>query len=161
MDEDAPSNTNDIRDPESDNDIDNFSDSESELDDFEGETGDFWEPQPEQLQGHQVEQLPLTEELDNNLPATSADHSMAHNALQNPPYVELFNDIILNANAGASIRKDWDANSSYQDDLFNNTTPWAPFTSQIDWEVARWAKLCGPSSTAFSDLLKIEGVRLH
>ncbi|KAH7877289.1 uncharacterized protein C8R40DRAFT_1040909 [Lentinula edodes] len=35
---------------------------------------------------------------------------------------------------------------------------WAPFTSRIDWEIARWAKIRGPSSTAFSELLEIKGV---
>ncbi|KIK32509.1 hypothetical protein CY34DRAFT_18999 [Suillus luteus UH-Slu-Lm8-n1] len=35
---------------------------------------------------------------------------------------------------------------------------WAPFTSQIDYEVAQWVKLRGQGSTAFSDLLEIEGV---
>ncbi|KAJ7789675.1 hypothetical protein B0H14DRAFT_3502730 [Mycena olivaceomarginata] len=29
----------------------------------------------------------------------------------------------------------------------------------MDWEVARWAKLRGSGSTAFTDLLHIEGVR--
>ncbi|KAK7025769.1 hypothetical protein R3P38DRAFT_3531625 [Favolaschia claudopus] len=37
--------------------------------------------------------------------------------------------------------------------------PYAPFTSKMDWEVAKWAKLRGAGSTAFSDLLEIEGVR--
>jgi hypothetical protein len=37
---------------------------------------------------------------------------------------------------------------------------WAPFTSHIDYEVARWAKLRGQGSTASSDLLNIEGVSL-
>jgi hypothetical protein len=37
--------------------------------------------------------------------------------------------------------------------------PWAPFKSRQDWKVARWAKLRGPGSTAFSDLLAIPGVR--
>jgi hypothetical protein len=46
----------------------------------------------------------------------------------------------------------------YQANLQDPRNPWAPWTSQIDWEVARWAKLRGPGSTAFSDLLKIEGV---
>jgi hypothetical protein len=32
---------------------------------------------------------------------------------------------------------------------------WAPFRSRKDWEVAPWAKLRGPGSTAFSDLLAI------
>ncbi|KAI0737930.1 hypothetical protein C8Q80DRAFT_1222642 [Daedaleopsis nitida] len=36
--------------------------------------------------------------------------------------------------------------------------PYAPFTSRVDWEVARWAKLRGSGSTAFSDLLGIEQV---
>ncbi|KIK34139.1 hypothetical protein CY34DRAFT_26919 [Suillus luteus UH-Slu-Lm8-n1] len=38
---------------------------------------------------------------------------------------------------------------------------WVPFTSHIDYEVARWAKLRGQGSTAFSDLLNIEGVCKH
>jgi hypothetical protein len=36
--------------------------------------------------------------------------------------------------------------------------PYAPFSSKMDWEVARWAKLRGSGSTAFTDLLKIPGV---
>jgi hypothetical protein len=35
---------------------------------------------------------------------------------------------------------------------------YAPFTLKMDWEVAKWAKLRGAGSTAFSDLLNIEGV---
>ncbi|KAI0037826.1 hypothetical protein FA95DRAFT_1506445, partial [Auriscalpium vulgare] len=35
---------------------------------------------------------------------------------------------------------------------------YAPFQSQLDWQVAQWAKLRGPGSTAFSELLAIEGV---
>jgi hypothetical protein len=38
--------------------------------------------------------------------------------------------------------------------------PWAPFNSQMDWEVAHWAKVRGLGSTAFTDLLAIEGVRM-
>ncbi|KIL54913.1 hypothetical protein M378DRAFT_91716, partial [Amanita muscaria Koide BX008] len=34
----------------------------------------------------------------------------------------------------------------------------APFKSQLDWEVAKWAKLRGPSSTALTELLAIEGL---
>ncbi|KAJ7137196.1 hypothetical protein C8R44DRAFT_828619 [Mycena epipterygia] len=37
--------------------------------------------------------------------------------------------------------------------------PYAPFNSKMDWEVARWAKLRGSGSTAFTDLLNVEGVR--
>ena len=37
-------------------------------------------------------------------------------------------------------------------------SPWAPFRSQLDWEVARWAKLRGLTSTAVAELLAIPGV---
>lgn len=36
--------------------------------------------------------------------------------------------------------------------------PYRPFTHLIDWSVAQWAKVRGPGDTAFTDLLKIEGV---
>ncbi|KAJ7125736.1 hypothetical protein C8R46DRAFT_927583 [Mycena filopes] len=41
----------------------------------------------------------------------------------------------------------------------NETNPYAPFNSKMDWEVAKWAKLRGSGSTAFTDLLHIDGVR--
>ena len=49
----------------------------------------------------------------------------------------------------------------YSRDLLNEDTPgeWAPFSTRMEWELARWAKLRGPSSTALSELLKIDGVR--
>ncbi|TFK59866.1 hypothetical protein BDN72DRAFT_872993 [Pluteus cervinus] len=40
-----------------------------------------------------------------------------------------------------------------------NENPWAPFNSRMEWEIARWAKLRGLGSTAFSDLLSIPGVK--
>lgn len=40
----------------------------------------------------------------------------------------------------------------------NGLTEWAPFSTRREWEVARWAKLRGPSSTALSELLAIDGV---
>ncbi|KAM6489937.1 hypothetical protein JOM56_014516 [Amanita muscaria] len=39
----------------------------------------------------------------------------------------------------------------------SQTNPYAPFTSQLEWEMAMWAKLRGPSSTAFTELMAIEG----
>jgi hypothetical protein len=53
------------------------------------------------------------------------------------------------------------SDSSHQYDThfhLNPSNPYAPFTSKLDWEIARWAKLRGPSSTATSELLKIAGV---
>ena len=33
-----------------------------------------------------------------------------------------------------------------------------PFNSRIDWELAKWAKLRGPSATSFTELLNVSGV---
>lgn len=71
--------------------------------------------------------------------------------------------------AGAKVSMQGDISSprrhgfhSYHDQLHDSKScVWAPFTSHIDYEVARWAKLRGQGSTAFSDLLDIEGVRNH
>jgi hypothetical protein len=37
---------------------------------------------------------------------------------------------------------------------------YAPFSSQTDWESAKWAKLRGPTSTAVTDLLSVPNVSL-
>lgn len=52
------------------------------------------------------------------------------------------------------------SNATYHTQLIGSdpNNVYAPFTSKLDWEMARWAKLRGPSSTAFSELVSIEGV---
>ncbi|KAF7324034.1 hypothetical protein MKEN_00625500 [Mycena kentingensis (nom. inval.)] len=48
----------------------------------------------------------------------------------------------------------------YRASLGNATdNPYTPFHHRIDWEVGHWAKTRGSGSTAFTDLLKIEGLR--
>ncbi|THU80172.1 hypothetical protein K435DRAFT_823723 [Dendrothele bispora CBS 962.96] len=51
-----------------------------------------------------------------------------------------------------------DGNSRYTQDIGQKGNVWAPFQSEIDWKVAKWAKLRGPSSTAVTELLSIDGV---
>ncbi|THH28685.1 hypothetical protein EUX98_g5504 [Antrodiella citrinella] len=46
--------------------------------------------------------------------------------------------------------------ASYGTNMVNN--PYAPFPSEREWLIARWAKLRGPSSTALDELLKLDGV---
>ena len=48
--------------------------------------------------------------------------------------------------------------NTYQRQLSSDDR-YAPFVSQFDWEIARWAKLRGPSSSALTELLQIDGVR--
>ncbi|KAG1785030.1 uncharacterized protein HD556DRAFT_1451117 [Suillus plorans] len=47
--------------------------------------------------------------------------------------------------------------TSYKDKLSGSENIWAPFTSPVDYEVMKWAKLRGAGSTAFSELLAIDG----
>jgi hypothetical protein len=44
------------------------------------------------------------------------------------------------------------------DDVSHNQ--YAPFSSQTDWEFAKWTKLWGPTSTAVTDLLSVPNVSL-
>jgi hypothetical protein len=61
--------------------------------------------------------------------------------------------------AGQQITNCHAANVEYEAHLANvEENLYHPFASKMDWEVTRWAKLCGLSSTPLSDLLAIEGV---
>lgn len=54
------------------------------------------------------------------------------------------------------------SNATYHAQLDDSSADniYAPFASKLDWDMARWAKLRGSSSTAFSELVSIEGVSL-
>ncbi|KAJ3928901.1 MAG: hypothetical protein NXY57DRAFT_1050289 [Lentinula lateritia] len=53
----------------------------------------------------------------------------------------------------------YDGFQRYQSSIVDShSNTWAPFASRTDWEVAHWAKMRGSGSTAFSDLLAIDGV---
>ncbi|KAH8979026.1 hypothetical protein EDB83DRAFT_2537413 [Lactarius deliciosus] len=41
----------------------------------------------------------------------------------------------------------------------SQSNPYAPFASSLDWQIAKWVKLHGPSSTAFTEMMAIEGVQ--
>ncbi|THU82124.1 hypothetical protein K435DRAFT_808551 [Dendrothele bispora CBS 962.96] len=51
----------------------------------------------------------------------------------------------------------WNYQSQIQGSVDNM---YAPFSSRMDWEIARWSKMRGPGSTAFTELLSIEGISI-
>ena len=81
----------------------------------------------------------------------------SHRRLEAPPvYVKKFG-----GQAGKPIRVNVNGSySNYAEQLETGSQEnmWAPFASQMEWEVAQWSKLRGPGSTSFSDFLEIEGV---
>ncbi|KAH7904360.1 hypothetical protein BJ138DRAFT_1238613 [Hygrophoropsis aurantiaca] len=90
-----------------------------------------------------------------NLPDNRQVRDQAEQHLGRGPYIDAF----PLASAGKVLNlAQKQIYKSYQDGLEQPTNKWAPFASQIDYELARWAKLRGSGSTAFSDLLKIEGM---
>ncbi|KAF7336396.1 hypothetical protein MVEN_02188200 [Mycena venus] len=74
------------------------------------------------------------------------------------PVIECFPSSL--AGAPLSDKRDATSEELYRSDIQTSAkNPYAPFTSKTDWEIARWAKLRGSGSTAFTDLLKIDGVQ--
>ncbi|KAJ6596460.1 hypothetical protein B0H10DRAFT_2327913 [Mycena sp. CBHHK59/15] len=74
------------------------------------------------------------------------------------PIVEKFPGNL--AGAPISGNRDETSEEQYGTDIGDEiTNPYAPFASKTDWEIAKWAKLRGAGSTAFTDLLQVQGVR--
>lgn len=73
-----------------------------------------------------------------------------------------YHTVKFGGRAGEAIGRSYELGyTRYSCDLHSEDMPneWAPFSTRMEWEPAWWAKLRGPSSTALSELLKIDGVR--
>ena len=90
--------------------------------------------------------------------AGMAIHAEAPNCAEQGgmPFVEHFPSAV----AGAPIPNMGQSVPGYQalHDNLGQGRIWYPFQSQRDWEFARWAKNRGPSSTAVTELLAMNGV---
>lgn len=73
----------------------------------------------------------------------------AEETLQKHPFVVKFEKGHAGAiyNHGAQ-----NENGRYEEVIGNPENPYAPFQSELEWKIARWAKIRGPSSTAFTEL---------
>lgn len=59
---------------------------------------------------------------------------------------------------GAILRHELPTDISYQNHLPAGNNQWALFASEVDWHIAKWAKLHSTGLTAFSELLTIDSV---
>ncbi|KAF8993142.1 hypothetical protein BDQ17DRAFT_1331889 [Cyathus striatus] len=75
------------------------------------------------------------------------------------PLITRFSGIYPSSKLGVVLHQSNCLDEVYQHSFSSVSNPWAPFTLRLDWEVTKWAKCCGPSSTAFSELLAIDGLQ--
>ena len=82
--------------------------------------------------------------------------------LQKRPFVVKFTKGRAGATYTNQHADEDNLNASYTRNVANaeNPSPYSPFSSKLEWEVAQWAKMRGPSSTAFNELIEIEGVSI-
>jgi hypothetical protein len=99
-----------------------------------------------------------SDNADSGLPPSSAPLEDLRERTWATPKVVKF----PNPHAGEPVRSVDPTNNTYASLLRSDSdsNPYSPFASKVDWEVAKWAKLQGPSSTSLMDLLKIEGVMM-
>jgi Plavaka transposase len=73
-----------------------------------------------------------------------------------PPHLELTVAPFQQGSAGALVPDAPQGSLLYRvTQQVLGSSNWAPFQSQCDWEFARWAKMCGPTSSAVTELLAI------
>ena len=103
---------------------------------------------------------------ENSDPTLCGARGLAESQLEQQPYVITYPSQRIRDPADARIRAQDDgqpesahANASYELEITQDkTSPYAPFASETDWKIAKWAKLRGPGSTAFGELMTIPGV---
>lgn len=78
-------------------------------------------------------------------------------SLRQRVFVEHFPRSAEGPGAGDPVDDESSAGNSRPVDV-RGSNPYAPSVSQLDWKVARWAKLRGQGSTAMSELLSLPGV---
>ncbi|KAJ6572973.1 hypothetical protein B0H10DRAFT_2237312 [Mycena sp. CBHHK59/15] len=122
----------------------------------DAQVAEGWEPTRgmPNVDGGDAEMEDITAEI---RPPPRENRKIAEDRFHQEPVVVKF----PGGRAGQPISKKRAASAEeqYGSVLGKSDNPYAPFTSKMDWDVAHWAKLRGSGSTAFTDLLKIEGVR--
>lgn len=142
--------------------IDVDSDSDGELIDVDSDTDEEpgpaadWEPPAAANNGRGSPEQDGEGGEGEGKPVNPAPQIVPENRFVQEPHITKFGGA-----AGARLpRTEVPAYTQYKAHLAEvDDNPWAPFKSQIDWQLARWAKVRGSTSTAFTDLLAIHGVR--
>jgi len=85
---------------------------------------------------------------------------LAESQLERRPFVVAYPSRVQDLAGARNRAQRAHANASYELEITKDrTNPYAPFPSQLDWDIAKWAKLRGPGSTSFGELMSIPSVR--
>ena len=126
-----------------------------------------WEPDPTPptspaVQASERNSSPIPEPSRSPSPVSETHTALSgrqavENALRRHVYVEMF----PSQTAGRPVDNEQSTNLKYAFNIPHTMdNPYAPFQDHFNCEIARWAKLRGPSSNALNELLNIEGVML-
>jgi hypothetical protein len=114
-----------------------------------------WEaPVSPNIKTHQQSPMEEDSNTDEDFNITINGRKNIENALRQPVVVDHFPSSL----AGSPIESPGSHGTGRAYSAGSAHSPYMPFTSQLDWEIARWAKLRGPGSTAITELLTIPGV---
>jgi hypothetical protein len=157
-----------------DDELEEHDDSESELEDIAADLETGWEPlregaPPEDAGGDGPAQADIrsdtsnleheNSDTDDLPPQHNFDRYIIGDGYGVKPAVRiLYTDKYPSSRAGKALSREESRDHSYGASLGGGDNPWTPFHSKKDWEIAQWAKLRGVGSTAFSELLAIDGV---
>lgn len=141
-------------DPIGDGDLDVELDEE-----FQAQLEAGWEENRETLDQDDGTPQPKNEGAEDNSVSTPRDQSPHCEQLYDGDTLRFKPSIVPypSQRAGEPIEPPPDIGGEAEDDTDN---PYHPFATHLEWEIARWAKLRGPGSTAFTELLAINGVSL-
>ena len=112
-----------------------------------------------------VQDTAAAETDDNDLVQADRDmtrgaRGLAESQLEQQPFVVPYPSQRVGDLAHATVSgQSAHANTSYELEIAQDEmNPYAPFASQLDWEIAKWAKLHGPGFTEFGKLMAIPKV---
>lgn len=128
---------------------------------FDQDLEDSWEPERPSTLIHEPTHTPPTQVHDLNADLHDTHlRLLAEERAHNHPQIVRYSETYPASRVGTRLgNTGTTADANYARSINGGNNTWAPFKSEIDWKVARWAKLRGPGSTAFSELLAIDGVR--
>ena len=117
--------------------------------------------------GNENEDLGAESDIDSdtNEDASDDEHGRFLSAeevanLQGNMWGDVYMDVYPGSHAGAIHSQGIPTTKEFENVLGGpSPNPFAPFNNQTDWELAKWAKLRGPGSTSFTELMGVTGVR--